>query len=118
MLPLPEAVILALAPLAPLFSDRVWLHTQVLLPEAMLAPGIRTVTAALQVLGLTTKRRCERSRDYWQAIGDGLYWRAMRQDAGAVQALQALGARTGQVPRTTALRTRLSGSRGEDGSPH
>ncbi|HXH08420.1 MAG TPA: hypothetical protein VNP04_01405 [Alphaproteobacteria bacterium] len=30
MPPLPEAIILVLAPLAPLFSERVWLHAQVL----------------------------------------------------------------------------------------
>ncbi len=28
---LPEAIILVLAPFAPLFSERVWLHAQVLL---------------------------------------------------------------------------------------
>jgi hypothetical protein len=45
MLPLPEAIILVLAPFAPLFSDRVWRHAQVLLLGAMLAPGARTVRA-------------------------------------------------------------------------
>jgi DDE superfamily endonuclease len=57
MLPLPEAIILVLAPFAPLFSDRVWLHAQVLLLGAMLAPGARTVTTALQVMGLAAERR-------------------------------------------------------------
>jgi hypothetical protein len=46
MLPLPETIILVLAPFAPLFSQRVWGHAQVLLLGAMLAPGARTVTAA------------------------------------------------------------------------
>jgi hypothetical protein len=54
---LPEAIILVLAPFAPLFSHRVWLHAQVLLLGAMLAPGARTVTAALRVMGLATERR-------------------------------------------------------------
>ena len=49
---LPEAIILVLAPFAPLFSERVWLHAQVLLLGAILAPGARTVTAALRVMGL------------------------------------------------------------------
>jgi DDE superfamily endonuclease len=49
---LPEAIILILAPFAPLFSERVWLHAQVLLLGAILAPGARTVTAALRVMGL------------------------------------------------------------------
>ena len=52
MPPLPEAIILVLAPFAPLFSQRVWRHAQVLLLGAMLAPGARTVTAALRVMGL------------------------------------------------------------------
>src|ERR687898_737650 len=49
MPPLPEARILVLAPFAPLFSHRVWLHAQVLLLGAMLAPGARTVTAAVRL---------------------------------------------------------------------
>ena len=38
--------------LAPLFTTRVWPHVQVLLVGAILAPGKRTVTAALRVMGL------------------------------------------------------------------
>lgn len=57
MPPLPEAIILVLAPLTPLFSTRVWCHVQLLLLRAMLAHGPRTVTAALQVMGLTRERR-------------------------------------------------------------
>jgi hypothetical protein len=57
MPPLPEAIILVLAPFAPLFSDRVWRHAQVLLLGAMLAPGARTVTTALRVMGLAGERR-------------------------------------------------------------
>jgi DDE superfamily endonuclease len=56
MPPLPEAIILVLAPFAPLFSHRVWLHAQVMLLGAMLAPGARTVTAALRVMGLAAER--------------------------------------------------------------
>jgi hypothetical protein len=37
---------------APLFTKRVWPHVQVLLVGAILAPGKRTVTAALRVMGL------------------------------------------------------------------
>jgi DDE superfamily endonuclease len=53
---LPDAIIQVLAPFAPLFSDRVWLQAQVLLLGAILTPGARTVTAALQVMGLATER--------------------------------------------------------------
>src|SRR5919199_6557604 len=56
MPPLPESIILVLAPFAPLFSQRVWLHAQLLLLGAMLAPGARTVTAALRVMGLSGER--------------------------------------------------------------
>lgn len=49
---LPAAMIVALAPFAPLFSPRVWGHVQVLLAGAILAPTQRTVTAALRVRGL------------------------------------------------------------------
>ena len=48
MPPLPEAIILVLAPVAPLFLRRVWRHAQLWLLDAILAPGARTVTAALR----------------------------------------------------------------------
>src|SRR5918999_4887400 len=57
MPPLPDAIILVLAPFAPLFSQRVWRHAQLLLLGAMLAPGARTVTAALRAMGLAAERR-------------------------------------------------------------
>jgi hypothetical protein len=56
MPPLPEAIILVLAPFAPLFSERVWRHVHVLLLGAMLTPGARTVTSALRALGLAGER--------------------------------------------------------------
>lgn len=49
---LPPAMILLLRPFAPLFSRRVWIHAQVLLIGALLAPAQRTVAAALRVVGL------------------------------------------------------------------
>jgi hypothetical protein len=52
MPPLPETIILVLAPVAPLVSARVWGHAQGLRCGAMLTPGPRTVTAALRVMGL------------------------------------------------------------------
>jgi hypothetical protein len=54
---LPEEIILVLAPFASRFSHRVWLHAQLLLLGAILAPGPRTVTAALRVMGLALERR-------------------------------------------------------------
>jgi hypothetical protein len=52
----PEAIILVLAPCAPLFSERVWVHAQVLLVGAILSPGPRTVTGVLRVMGLARAR--------------------------------------------------------------
>src|SRR5918998_3180211 len=56
MPPLPEAILLVLAPFALLFSQRVWGHAQVLLLGAILAPRGRTVTAALRVMGFALER--------------------------------------------------------------
>ena len=56
MPPLPEAIILGLGLFAPLFSHRVWPHAQRILLGAILAPGARTVTAALRVMGLAAER--------------------------------------------------------------
>ena len=48
------AVILAFAPL---FFQRSWRHAEVLLTGAILAPGKRTVTSLLRIMGLTHERR-------------------------------------------------------------
>ena len=50
--PLPPAIIQSMSYFAPLFSPRVWPHAQVLLTGAILAPGKRTVSALLRVMGL------------------------------------------------------------------
>ena len=42
---------------APLFRDRSWRHAEVLLIGAILAPGKRTVTSLLRILGLSRERR-------------------------------------------------------------
>ena len=50
--PLPPTIIQLMSHFAPLFSPRVWPHAQVLLTGAILAPGKRTVSALLHVMGL------------------------------------------------------------------
>ena len=50
--PLPPTIIQLMSSFAPLFSPRVWPHAQVLLTGALLAPGKRTVSALLRVMGL------------------------------------------------------------------
>jgi DDE superfamily endonuclease len=57
---LPTTMIRVLAPLAPLFSKRVWQHAQVLLAGAILAPGRRTVSSALRAMGLDQHKRFHR----------------------------------------------------------
>lgn len=52
MLSMPVALTRLMVKFAPLFSKRVWEHVQVLVVGTLLAPGKRTVTAALRVLGL------------------------------------------------------------------
>ena len=47
---LPAAMIQLLAPFALLFPERVWCHAQVLLAGTVLAPGKRTVGAALRIM--------------------------------------------------------------------
>jgi hypothetical protein len=49
---LPTTMLHLLNPFMPLFSRRVWLHVQVLLAGTILAPGRRTVSSALRVMGL------------------------------------------------------------------
>ena len=54
---LPTVMIRLLAPFAPLFSERIFQHVQLLLAGAMLAPGKRTVASALRTVGLQEERR-------------------------------------------------------------
>ena len=69
---LPEEMIGALAPFAPLFSKRVWRHVQVLVAGTILAPGRRTVSSALRAMGLDQEKRFHRyhrvlSRASWSS---------------------------------------------------
>jgi hypothetical protein len=57
---LPEEMIRVLAPFAPLFSESVWRHAQVLLAGVILAPGRRTVSSALRAMGLDQEKRFHR----------------------------------------------------------
>ena len=53
---LPAEYITILKGFAALFSKRVWLQAQVLLLGAILAPGQRTVTAVLRIMGLSAEK--------------------------------------------------------------
>jgi hypothetical protein len=70
---LPPAMLAVLAPFAPLFDRRVWPYAVVLVVGTLLAPGKRTVTAALRVMGLAHTRRFERyhrvlNRAQWSSL--------------------------------------------------
>ena len=69
---LPKEIIQILIPFAPLFSERVCQHAQVLLAGAILAPGTRTVGSALRAVGLDQQRCFHRyhrvlSRAVWSS---------------------------------------------------
>jgi hypothetical protein len=69
---LPTTMIRVLAPFAPLFSERVFEHVQVLLAGAILSPGRRTVSSALRAMGLDQHKRFHRyhrvlSRAVWSS---------------------------------------------------
>ena len=53
MLDLPKAIIQVLRTFEPVFSERVWEWAKILVVGAILAPGKRTVTSALRVMGLS-----------------------------------------------------------------
>jgi hypothetical protein len=54
---LPRAIIQVLRPFELLFSERVWQWAKILLIGAILAPGKRTVTAVLRVMGLSNEQQ-------------------------------------------------------------
>jgi hypothetical protein len=73
---LPHEILAALAPLAPLFSDRAWAKAQTLAVGALLVVGRRTVASALRVMGLAGERRFTNShrvlnRDAWSCLAAG-----------------------------------------------
>ncbi len=72
----PPAMLPLLAPFAPHFSRRVWPHALVLAVGAVLAPGRRTVAAALRAMGLDRRAGFERyhrvlNRDRWSGLAVG-----------------------------------------------
>jgi DDE superfamily endonuclease len=73
MLMVPKEFARFLTTFAPLFTKRVWPHVQVLLVGAILAPGKRTVTAALRVMGLVQMKSFQQhhrilNRAVWSSL--------------------------------------------------
>jgi hypothetical protein len=54
---LPPVIVQAIRPFAQVFSERIWAWAQVLVAGAILAPGKRTVTAVLRVMGLKDEKQ-------------------------------------------------------------
>ena len=70
---LPAAMLPLLAPFAPLFARRVWCNALVLVVGTLLAPGKRTVCAALRAMGLSQTKRWSRyhrvlNRAAWSSL--------------------------------------------------
>ncbi len=74
MLTLPLELTKLIIEFAPLFSKRVWEHAKVLLVGALLAPGKRTVSATLRVMGLSEEKHFQNyhrvlNRALWSSVG-------------------------------------------------
>jgi hypothetical protein len=57
MFHLSNEITIILYAFAPLFSNRVWTHAQLMLIGAILCTGKRTVTSTLKVMGLSTEKK-------------------------------------------------------------
>ncbi len=73
MLTLPSEYLTLIATFAPVFSERVWRQVQVLWLGAILAPGKRTVTSVLRVMGLSQNRHFQNyhrvlNRAVWSSL--------------------------------------------------
>ena len=73
MLMIPVALTRLSVKFAPLFSKRVWEHVEVLVVGALLAPGKRTVTAVLRVMGLSQEGQFQKyhrvlNRARWSSV--------------------------------------------------
>ena len=73
---LPPEIVTALAPFAPLFSDRAWAKAQLLAVGALLVNGRRTVASALRIMGQAGERHFTNyhrvlNRDAWSCLAAG-----------------------------------------------
>ncbi len=73
MLTLPSEYVTLIQVFAPIFSKRIWQHLQVLVIGAILAPGKRTVTAALRIMGLSQDKHFQNyhrilNRAVWSSL--------------------------------------------------
>jgi DDE superfamily endonuclease len=76
MLILPHTLAMVIGAFAPMFSQRVFEHVKLLIVGAILAPGKRTVTSVLRVMGRSDDRHFQNyhrvlSRTQWSALRGG-----------------------------------------------
>jgi hypothetical protein len=83
MCPLPSALLNVMVRFAPVLSQQRWAPAQVLLVGAILAPGNRTVTAALRVMGL---QEAKHFQHYHRLLHRAVWssWAASRRLLGLV----------------------------------
>lgn len=73
-MPIPEEMVAIVGAFAPLFSERVWAHAQVLVWGTLLARGPRTVASALRAMGKAEERHWTNyhrvlNRAVWSGLG-------------------------------------------------
>jgi hypothetical protein len=73
MLTLPSEYLTLIATFAPIFSKRIWRSAQTLLIGAILAPGKRTVTSVLRVMGMSDDKHFQNyhrvlNRAVWSSL--------------------------------------------------
>ena len=73
MLTLPSEYLTLIQPFASIFSKRIWQHIQILVIGAILAPGKRTVTAVLRIMGLSQEKHFQNyhrvlNRAVWSSL--------------------------------------------------
>jgi hypothetical protein len=93
MLTLPSAFTPIIVAFAPLFFNGVWRSAQILLIGAILAPGKRTVTSALRVMGLSGERRFQ----IYHRVLNRAVWSPLRASLILFRMLVAAFAPTGPL---------------------
>jgi hypothetical protein len=73
MLTLPAEIMDIIGAFAPVFSERIWDWVQIMIVGAILAPGKRTVTSVLRVMGLSNEQQFQNyhrvlNRAEWSAL--------------------------------------------------
>ena len=93
MLNLPSEFTSIIVAFAPLFFNGVWSRAQILLIGAILAPGKRTVTSALRVMGLSD----ERNFQFYHRVLNRAVWSCLQASRILLRMLVVAFAPTGPL---------------------